>query len=146
MVDVFTTYTSAESLVDGEVYEIATDGSMFKLMTVTQEGRQVQQSNLTTVNQASYVLALSSTEFVENDCLDSTSYGNTDVILSALRNTGSAVVPANIDLKAFYQYAVNDEFALRSQNPSAWVKVLAIAPAALAVCVGVFVTVRRKYR
>jgi hypothetical protein len=146
MVDVFTTHTSAEALVDGKVYEIATEGSMFKLMTVTQEGRQVQQSNLTTVNQASYVLALSSTEFVENDCLDSTSYGNTDVILSALRNTGSAVVPANIDLKAFYQYDVSDEFAYKSQNPSAWVKVLAITPAALAVCVGVFVTVRRKYR
>ena len=146
MVDVFSSYSSATSYVDGEAYEIATEGNLFKLMTVTQESRQVQQSNLTTVNQASYVLALSSTEFLENDCLNSTSYGNTDVVLSALRNTGSAVVPANIDLKGFYIYEVQDSIAYNSQNPSAWLKALVIAPAIIAIAVGVTITIRRKYR
>lgn len=146
MVDVFSTYVSAESFVDGEVHEIATEGNLFKLMTVTQEERQIQQSNLTSVNRASYVLALSSTEFLENDCLDSTSYGNTDVVLSALRNTGSAVVPANVDLKGFYEYEIKDEFALKEQKPTVWVRALTITPAVVALAVGIVVNVRRKYR
>jgi hypothetical protein len=146
MLDVFSTYVSAESKVDGEVYEIATEARLCKLMTVTQESRHIQQSNLTSVNRASYVIALSSTEFLENDCLNSTSYGNTDVVLSALRNTGSAVVPANIDLKGFYEYEIKDDFALKSQNPSAWVYALSITPAILALAVGIAVNVRRKYR
>ncbi len=146
MMDVFVTSKTAEASIDGSIYEIATEYNRFKLMTVTREERVVQESNLTSVNQASYVLSLASTSFLSNEVLSSTSYGNTDVVLSALRNTSRAVVPTNIDLKAFYVYEIADDAAFKSQNTEAWTSALAIIPAVLSLAVGIFVTVRRKYR
>lgn len=146
MLDIFTTYSSAYACVAGEQYEIATENNLFKLMTVTQEIRHVQEDNFTTVNQASYVLALSSTDFLKNEVLDSTAYGNTDVVLSALRNTSSEVIPTNVDLKAYYEYTVEDEFAYRSVEPSVWVYALWIAPALVSLVAGVVINVLRKYK
>lgn len=146
MLDVFTTYPTAYAEVAGEQYEIATDKNQFKLMTVTQEQRNVQEDNFTTVNQASYVICLSSTEFLTNEMLDSTAYGNTDVILSALRNTGSEVVPTDIDLKAFYEYSVESNAAYVQVNVGAWSICLWAIPAAIALIFGTVVCVRRKYK
>ena len=55
-------------------------------------------------------------------------------------------MPTNIDLKAFYVYEIADAIAYKSQNAEAWTKAMTIIPAVLALAVGVFVTVRRKYR
>lgn len=141
--DVFTTYDSAHAEISGETYEIATSENMFSLMTVTQERRQIQEDNYNAVNDASYVLALSSTEFVSNEVLSSTAYGNTDVLLSALRNTSHEVIPVNIDLKAFYSFEI-DENANTGNNFRTMVY-FALVPAIVAIVLGVFITVRRKY-
>lgn len=146
MLDVFTTHTSAYAEVAGEQYEIATDKNLFKLMTITQEQRSVQEDNFTTVNQASYVIALASTEFLTNEMLDSTAYGNTDVILSALRNTSSEVVPTDIDLKAYYEYTVESNAAYTTVKTKAWSICLMAIPAALSLVVCIIVCVRRKYK
>ena len=146
MMDVFTTYNTASALVNGETYEISTDINPFKLMTVTQETRQIQEDNLTTINKASYVIALSSTDFLSNEILDSTAYGNTDVVLSTLRYTGNEVIPANVDLKALYVYDMVDNIAYTSNNVNTWVKCLTIIPAVLAFGIGIVVNIRRKYR
>lgn len=146
MFDVFTSHKSAASFVGGEQYEIATESSLFKLMTVTQESRQVQESNLTSVNQASYVLSVSSTEFFKNEYLESAAYGNTDVLLSALRNTSNPVIPVNLDVKVFGEQEILDKEAYETSDPTVWVRVLAIVPAALAVVIGTVIYVRRKYR
>jgi hypothetical protein len=146
MLDVFTTHSTASAFVAGSEYEIATEYNRFKLMTVTQETRQVQEDNFTTVNRASYVLALASTDFVKNELLESKAYGNTDVITSALRNTGNEVIPTDVELKAFYNYSVEDTFAYRSVNVGAWSICLVAVPAVLALVVGVVINVRRKFR
>lgn len=146
MMEVFNTYSSASATVGGEIYEIATEHNLFKLMTVTQEMRQVQESNFSSVNRASYVLALSSTDFVKNDVLDSTAYGNTDVILSALRNTGNEVIPTDVDLKAFYVYEIEDQKAYEANKPGTWLKCLILIPPIAIFGLGIVVTVRRKYK
>ena len=146
MFDVFTTGISASANVNGEGYEVATSKNLFKLMTVTHELRQVQEDNFAAVDKASYVLALSSTDFLKNDILDSTAYGNTDVILSALRNTGSEIVPTNIPFKTFYEYGVEDTAAYESTNPLVWFWCLVAIPPVIATLTGTVITVIRKYR
>ena len=146
MLDVFTTYNTASALTNGEVYEIATDSNLFKLMTISQESKQLQETNLTSVTKSSYVLALASTDFLTNEVLDSKSYGNTDVLLSALRNTGNETVATNLSLKGIYVYDVKDEAAYKDSNTSAWLYCLVLIPPILIFSAGVVITIRRKYR
>jgi len=146
MLDIFTSYNTASALVGNDVYEIATSYTLFKLMTVTQETRQIQDGNFSSINKASYVLALASTDFLTNEVLDSTAYGNTDVILSVLRNTGNTVVPSDTPIKGFYEYEISDEAAYLSVNPDAWFKCLVWIPMSLVFVAGIIITVRRKYK
>ena len=146
MFEIFNTYSTASARVDGEIYEIATEYNLFKLMTVTQEGRLVQDGNFSSVNQASYVIALASTDFLTNDVLESTAYGNTDVILSVLRNTGSVALPADIELKAFYIYDMEDNKAYTQAKPDLWFKCLVLIPVITIFVVGGVVIIKRKYK
>ena len=145
MFSIFTTYGSASAYAGGEV-EIATEGNLFPLMTITHESRYVQEDNYTTIDRPTYVLALSSTDFVKNEVLNSTAYGNTDVILSTLRNSGSETVPANVDLKAFYEYGIEDTNAYIASNPTVWFWCLLLIPTAAVTVTGIVITVRRKYK
>lgn len=146
LLDVFTTYGTAYAEVDGEQYEVADDRRTFKLMTITQEERQIQESNFNSINRASYVIAMASTDFVKNDVLDSAAFGNTDVILSAMRNAGGEAVPANVTIKAFYIYDVEDAVAYASARPQVWMWCLVLIPPVVAAVVGTVVCIRRRYR
>lgn len=146
MLDVFSTYSTASVEVGGETYEIATDQSKYKLMTVTQEIRQVQESNYSTVNRASYVIALASTASLKNEILDSRAYGNTDVILSTLKNTSREVVPTDIELKGIYEYAVEDLTVYETVDTKTWYNCLMFVPFILILGVGIVVNIRRKYK
>lgn len=146
MVDIFTTYNTATAFAGGSQYEIATDSHLFKLMTITHEPKQVQETNLTSVTISSYVLALGSTDFLTNEVLDSAAYGNTDVILSALRHTSNETVATNLTLKGIYVYDVADTFAYKACNPTVWLYCLTLIPPALIFTAGAVITIRRKYR
>jgi hypothetical protein len=146
MLDIFTTYNTATAFAGGEQYEIATDSHLFKLMTITHEPKQVQETNLTAVTQSSYVLALGSTEFLSNEVLDSTAYGNTDVILSALRNTSNETVATNLTLKGIYVYEVADVFAYKACKPTVWLYCLTLILPTLIFAAGAVIMIRRKYR
>ncbi len=146
MLDVFTSYPTAFAEIDGHTYEVATQQSSFKLMTITQESREVQESNYNVVSQSSYVLALASTDFLKNDVLSASAYGNADVLLSALRNVSGEAVPANVSLKTLYEYEIENTAAHETVDVKAWSSWLTIAPLAISLAVGVVVTVRRKYR
>ena len=145
MFSVFTTYDTASAYA-GDETEIATAANLFQLMTVTHELRYVQEDNYTTIDQPTYVISLASTEFLTNDVLDSTAYGNTDVVLSVLRNTGNEIVPVNVPLKAFYEYNVQSNAAYVKSNPTVWFWCLTMIPPVAALIVGVVITVRRKYK
>lgn len=148
LVDVFTSYDTASAYIGDEVYEIATELDPFRFMTITRESRMIQETNYTTVDKSSYVLALSSTDFLTNDMLSSAAYGNCDVILSALRQSGAEAVPANIQLKSFYVYdmdAVSNEEEFVSQR-NTWMICLTVVPTVIALAVGTVVVVRRKLK
>ncbi len=148
LVEVFTSYDTASAYIGDEVYEIATELDPFRLMTVTKESRMIQETNYTTIDQSSYVLALSSTEFLTNEMLSSTAYGNCDVLLSALRQTGTEAVPANIALKAFYIYDINsdksDDAFVAERNT--WMICLSVVPAVICVAVGTLVVIKRRFK
>ena len=148
MVEVFSTYNTATAYIDGEVHEIATDLNLFRLMTITRESRPVQETNYTTIDQSSYVLALSSTEFLSNEILDSSAYGNTDVVLSALRQAGAEAVPANLKMKAFYIYTIEhpDGTEALSSEATTWLICLTVIPALISAAVCIVVVIRRRTR
>ena len=146
MLDVFSTSTSASAMVNGKEYEIATEQIRFKLMTITQEVRQVQESNYSSVNQASYVIALASTDSLKNDVLNSRSYGNADIIMSTLKNTGREVIPTDLEIKGLYVYEVENQTVYESVDTATYFKCLTLIPFAVILLAGIVVTVRRKYK
>lgn len=146
MFDIFSTYSTAVAQINGENYEVATEQRTFKLMTVTMEERLIQESNYNSINKASYVIALSSTDFVSNDVLESAAYGNTDVLLSTLRNAGGEAMPARVELKPFYVYTMADDGAIAAAGVQVWVWCLALIPIFGVTVVGTVISVRRKYR
>ena len=142
---IFTSYSTASAYAGNEA-EIATESKLFQLMTITHELRYVQEDNYTTIDRPSYVISLASTDFLRNEVLDSTAYGNTDVILSTLRNTGNEIIPVNIPLKAFYDCEMADSRAYAQNNPTVWFWCLSLIPTLAAFGAGVVITVRRKYK
>ena len=146
--NVFSTYDTASAYVGGEVYEIAADENLFGLMTITKEARIEQETNYTSIDRSSYVLSLASTEFLTNDALDSAAYGNTDVVLSALRKTGGEAVPANISLKAFYVYDIStaENNPLFVSEATTWLVWLTVTPVVLMLLIGGAVVIRRRTR
>ena len=148
LVDVFTSYDTASAYIGDGAYKIATDMNPFRYMTITSESRLIQETNYTSIDKSSYVLALSSTDFLKNDLLSSAAYGNCDVLLSALRQSGTEAVPANIKLKALYVYdigEINNEAAFLDDCKS-WMTYLAAIPAALCLLCGAFVVIKRRIR
>jgi hypothetical protein len=148
MVEVFSTYNTASAYANGELYEIATDLNLFRLMTITRESRSIQETNYTTIDRSSYVISLASTDFLSNDILDSSAYGNTDVILSALRQSGTEAVPANVKLKAFYIYTAEHPMGAEAMQSEAtvWLICLSVIPAILSAIACAVVIIRRKTR
>ena len=78
--------------------------------------------------------------------LDSTAYGNTDVILSALRNTSNETVATNLTLKGIYVYEVADAFAYKACKPTVWLYCLTLILPTLIFAAGAVIMIRRKYR
>ena len=142
---VFTSNSTASAMLGGDVNEMATDERLFPLMTITHESRDIQEDNYTSVDDASYVFAVSSTSFFANEMLESDAYGNTDILLSVLRQTSREVIPVNLNFKAFYVYEMTEP-SVQTENSDKVIAAFALIPASIVLIAGIFVTVRRKYR
>ena len=112
-------------------------------MTVSVEDRTTQESNYTTVNEASYVIACGSTDFASETLLQSNAYGNTDLLLSACRAVGREPVPVGLTFKPFADYTID---TVTTAEATQYTVVFAVVPAVLALGSGIFVLVRRKNR
>ncbi len=143
MYNVFTSEVTAYATV-GESTRYASENNLYSLFTLTEELKQVQEDSLSMANFSSYVLGLSSTDFLKNQYIDSSSYGNGDILLAALRATSSEAVAVSIDSKAFYTASINDTlFALTDKTTP--VLILTLAPLLVCAAVGGVVCIRRKY-
>jgi hypothetical protein len=136
--DVFHASANAEAYANGEMAEKSTALDPFKLMTVTRESRMVDNTNA----DYSYVLACGSTQFACQDMLQSAVYGNTDVLLSALRSMGKELVTVDLKHKPF---ASADIDTITVSQANQYTIVLTVVPAVVIFGLGIFVMIRRKY-
>ena len=143
MFDVFVTGPNAVAYSNNEIVGQATESNPFRLMTVTREERQTQESNYSAVDQASYVIACSSVDFLSDALLTSSAYGNNDVILSACRSIGQEPVPVGLDPKPFTDMTID---IINSSDAVQYTAVLAVIPAVTALVCGIVIIIRRKNR
>ncbi len=139
MFDVFVSPISAQQVVDTTVVGHATSVDPFKLMTITRESRMIDNEN----EDYSYVLACGSTEFLSSTLLLSNTYGNTDLMLSALRATGREFIPVGLDIKPFAKTEIT---TLTTAQANRYTVILILLPTIVTAAAGIYVLVRRKYR
>jgi hypothetical protein len=130
---------------------------VFNVMTLSAERRTTGEGmGYTTVNQPSFVCAVGSTEIAKNAFLGSTSYGNTDALLSVLRYMGREVNPVGLSFLALYDMQIDDaQHKLTDSTTGATsiapgiittTVILAVLPALTMTVAGVVVLVKRKTR
>ncbi len=150
--DVFTAGKNAIAEVNGKQHEITTENKSFKLMTITSEERIRQETNYFSQQDRSFVTVIASTEFASDAVLTSDAYGNADVLMATLRALGREVAPANLDIIAFKKYTMDADAALSggvslTRGSLITTAVLfAAIPALIFFGLGIYVTIRRKYR
>lgn len=89
-----------------------------------------------------YFGVIASTEFVAEDFLQSTSFGNTDVILLTLRLMSRETVPVSLKFKPFADTTID---SITTRQIVRDTLLLTLIPATVAIVAGVFIMVRRKY-
>ena len=143
--DLFTTHETAYSLAGDHTQkaELASATNKPALMTMSIETRGTQETQYTTMTDASYVLACGSTEFVSQELMESNAYGNTDLLLSALRTMGQEPVPVGITFKAFADKTID---TITTAESTQYTVILTVIPPVVALIAGIFVIVRRKNR
>ena len=90
----------------------------------------------------SYVIACGSTDFISADMLQSIVYGNSDVLVSALRAVGRETIVVDLAHKPFDKTEIE---SLTTAQANQYTVILTVVPALVVVILGVFVVVRRKY-
>lgn len=141
--DLFTTHDSAYSMADGQKVELASATNKPALMTISIEIKATQETQYTTMTDSSYVLACGSTDFVSQELMESNAYGNTDLLLSALRTMGQEPVPVGITFKAFADMTID---TITTAESTQYTVILTVIPPVVALIAGIFVIVRRKNR
>ena len=141
--DIFVTSENAVAYANGNEVGRATEQNPFKLMTVTMEERETQESNYTTISEASYVVACSSIEFLTSVLLQDNSYGNSDVLLSVCRAIGQEPVPVGLNPKPFADKTID---IITTAEATQYTVVLTVIPAVIALVAGIVIIIRRKNR
>ena len=143
--DIFTTSASAEAYAGNVSTPVrkATEVNRIKLMTITEEARNTQEDNYSSIKESSYVIACGSTQFASSSLLQSSAYGNTDFLLTALRAIGKEPVPVGLTFKPFADSTID---TVTTSEATQYTVVLAVIPAIIAMATGIVVIVRRKNR
>ncbi len=141
--DLFVTGKNAEAYANGQLVEAASEQNPIKLMTMSIESRNTQESNYTSINEASYVIACGSVDFTSSSLMQSSAYGNTDFLLTALRAIGREPVPVGLDPKPFADYEID---TVTTAEATQYTVVLALVPLLAASVTGIVIIVRRKNR
>lgn len=153
--DVFTSGKSSISYAkkDGSILQDAQQNPIYdstlgnyKLMTLSRQLHKVSEGQgWTQVDKSSHVCAIASTEFASNAVLNSGSYGNTDVLLSVLREIGQEIEPVGIDYKVMDNPTIDPQYYTASEA-TVWAIVLALIPAILCTVIGTVILVKRRAR
>ncbi len=142
---------TAYAVKDGEILNDASGApvaasGLYQIMTLSAESRTVGEGlGYTNVNQPSFVCAVGSVDFVSDQALGTTSYGNTDALLAILRSIGQEVMPVGLNFIDLYSAEIDAE-AYTEAGAVTVTAVLAAIPAVLSLGIGIFVLVRRRVR
>lgn len=120
----------------------AKNGNNFKLMTISVEDHYIQESNYTTVNEASYVIATGCSEFAIDKVLQG-QYGNNMFLEYTLRIISHEPVPVGLTFKPFGDYTID---TITTADATQYTVVFTVVPLILSLGIGIFVIVRRKNR
>ncbi len=141
--NLFTTHDTAFAMANGQKVEVASENNKPALMTVSVENHYTQESQYSSMNDASYVIACGSTEFVTQSLMESNAYGNNDLLLSALRTVGQEPVPVGIRFKPFADKTID---TITTAEATQYTVILTVIPPILALAAGIIIIVRRKNR
>lgn len=142
--NLFSASDSAVLMADGKQVASVSSTDSVGLLTISRELRATQEDNigLSYADQSSYVLACGSIDFAMEALIDSNTYGNSDVLLSALVEMGKEAVPTSLDVKPFSDTTID---TLTVSRANAYTITLTVVPTLIIFAVGIFVIVRRKY-
>ena len=142
--DVFVTGENAVAMAANKQVKKATAQNPMKLLTISCEDRSTTEAgDYNVLNQASYVIACGSTEFVSKNLLESSAYGNNAFLEYAMRTIGNEPVPVGLVPKPFGDTTID---TVTTSEATQYTVVLTVLPAVLAIGSGIFVLVRRKHR
>jgi len=146
---------NGDRVTDANGNQIAGSG-LYNVMTLSTESRKVGEGDgYTSIDKTSYVCAVGSTAFATDKLLGTTSYGNTDALLSVLRYIGKEVNPVGLSFIPLYTPTMDliatdssgNEYSLVSGAAITNTIILLIAtPAVLMLGAAVIVLVRRRVR
>lgn len=142
--NIFSASDSAVIMADGQQVGSVSSNDSVGLMTISRQFRATQEDNMgmSYADQSSYVLACGSIEYASEALLLSNTYGNSEVLLSALLEMGKEAVPTSLDVKPFSDTTID---TLTVKRANAYTVSLTVIPAALVFVTGIVVIIRRKY-
>lgn len=148
--DVFTTGEGAIAYVGEDAVQKPTEDTVYKLMTIAIEtsSEPGDRNGYTTVSHNSYVMVGASTDFLNDELLQSNAYGNTDMLAGVLRSLGADSMAARIEqyIKPFRSTEVDTSVApISTSYKKAVTLTLTLLPAALLTGICIVVVTRRKY-
>ena len=143
--DIFRTSEGAQAFAGNPELpvDVASSSNPISLMKVSVEQRITQESNYSTIDEASYVIACGSTQFASKALLDSSAFGNTDFLLSAMRTVGSEPVPVGLLPNPFSDRDIDD---ITTVEATRYTVILALVPLFATAITGIVILVRRKNR
>lgn len=136
------------SLLYNDLQEPVYDSTLgnYKVMTLSRHIDSVSEGQgYTQVQKSSYVCAIASTDFASNAVLNSGSYGNTDALLSILREVGQEIEPVGLSYKVMDNPTMDPSYYTDSEG-TIWTIVLTVLPVLLCAVVGTVVLVKRRAR
>lgn len=136
--DIFITSEDAVIEANGKVVGEAGEVDRYPLLTITTEGRQLENS--TTV-EYSYVMACGSIDFASEAMLQSNVYGNRDSLYSMMRIMQKEIVYINLAKKPFANVDIE---SLTTADATSYTLMLTIIPAAIVFITGMVVMLKRK--
>ena len=142
--NIFSASDSAVIMADGQQVGTVSSTDSVGLMTISRQFRATPEDNMgmAYADQSSYVFACGSVEYASEALLLSNTYGNSEVLLSALLEMGKEAVPTSLDIKPFSDTTID---TLTVKRANAYTVSLTVIPAALVFVTGIVVITRRKY-
>ena len=131
-------------LTDAAGNPVVDPGGNFPLATLTLRYNYVKEgTDGGSVDRSSKVCVFGSTAFAENALLQSSAYGNNDLLLEIMRAMGNETFPVSTEYKRLHQNEMGGDYYTDAGNRGRAVA-LVLIPAIVATGLGVWIVVRRR--